>query len=79
MPEDRLLVETDAPYLAPLPYRGKRNEPSFVVRTAEALARTRGVDFDRIAAATTANFHRLFTKVPPLPAVASASVNGTAA
>jgi len=79
VPEDRLLVETDAPYLAPLPYRGKRNEPSFVVRTAEALARTRGVDFDRIAAATTANFHRLFTKVPPLPAAASASVNGTAA
>jgi TatD DNase family protein len=62
VPEDRLLVETDAPYLAPLPHRGKRNEPAFVVRTAEILAATRGVSFGQIAEATTANFHRLFTK-----------------
>jgi TatD DNase family protein len=67
IPEDRLLIETDAPYLAPLPHRGKRNEPAYVVRTAEALARTRGVDLSQIAAATTTNFHRLFKKVPPLP------------
>ena len=66
IPEDRLLVETDAPYLAPLPHRGKRNEPAFVVRTAETLAKTRGVSFEQIAEATTTNFHRLFKKVPPL-------------
>jgi TatD DNase family protein len=65
VPEDRLLVETDAPYLAPLPYRGKRNEPAYVVNTAKVLAETRGVSFERIAKATTANFHRLFKKVPP--------------
>ena len=71
VPEDRLLVETDAPYLAPLPYRGKRNEPAYVVNTARILAETRGVSFDTIAAATTANFHRLFRKVPPLAATPS--------
>lgn len=67
VPEDRLLVETDAPYLAPIPHRAKRNEPAYVVKTAETLAATRGVSFKHIAAATTANFHRLFRKVPPLP------------
>lgn len=73
VPEDRLLVETDAPYLAPLPFRGKRNEPAFVVKTNAHLAEARGVSPEHIAAATTANFHRLFTKVPPLPASASGS------
>jgi TatD DNase family protein len=58
-PEDRLLVETDAPYLAPVPKRGKRNEPAFMVETARRLAEVRGVPPERIAEATTANFERL--------------------
>jgi TatD DNase family protein len=64
LPADRILVETDAPYLAPLPYRGKRNEPSYVVETAKMLAQTRGVSDDEIARQTTENFFRLFAKVP---------------
>lgn len=63
LPADRILVETDSPYLAPGPYRGKRNEPSFVVETAKVLAETRGTDFATIAQQTTDNFHRLFGKV----------------
>ena len=62
VPLDRLLVETDAPYLAPMPYRGKRNEPSFVVNTAAMLAELKGVSADELARATTDNFFRLFTK-----------------
>jgi len=64
LPADRILVETDAPYLAPLPYRGKRNEPAYVVETAKVLADTRGVTADEIARQTTENFFRLFNKVP---------------
>ena len=64
VPMDRLLVETDAPYLAPGKYRGKRNEPSFVTETARVLAETRGVSVDEIARQTTENFFRLFDKVP---------------
>ncbi len=60
IPIDRLLVETDSPYLAPIPYRGKRNEPSYVVYTAEKLAELRGQDFASVAAATTSNVHRVF-------------------
>ena len=58
-PPDRLLVETDAPYLAPAPYRGKRNEPAFVVETARRMAGVRGETLEAIAALTTANFNRL--------------------
>ena len=64
LPADRILVETDAPFLAPLPYRGKRNEPSYVVETAKMLAATRGVTPEDIAQQTTENFFRLFSKVP---------------
>jgi TatD DNase family protein len=62
VPTDRLLVETDAPYLAPIPHRGKRNEPAFVADTARALAELRGVAFEDLAATTTDNFFRLFVK-----------------
>lgn len=66
VPLDRLLVETDAPYLAPKRWRGKRNEPSYVVNTAEVLAETMGLDFDAIARITTDNAFRLFSKMPRL-------------
>lgn len=62
VPLDRLLVETDAPFLAPVPHRGKRNEPSFVADTAAMLADLKGVTHDELATATTDNFFRLFTK-----------------
>jgi TatD DNase family protein len=58
-PDNRLLIETDAPYLAPIPYRGKRNEPSMMIETARKLAEVRRTTPDRIAAITTANFERL--------------------
>lgn len=64
IPLDRLLVETDAPFLAPQPYRGKRNEPSYVVETAYTLAETVGVSREQIATITTDNFFRLFSKMP---------------
>lgn len=62
VPLDRLLVETDAPYLAPVPYRGKRNEPAYVAATVAAVAALKGVEADELAAATTDNFFRLFRK-----------------
>lgn len=62
VPLDRLLVETDAPYLAPVPHRGKRNEPAFVAATASAVAALKGVEPDALAATTTDNFFRLFQK-----------------
>jgi TatD DNase family protein len=64
LPAGRVLVETDAPYLAPGRYRGKRNEPAYVTETAQVLAETRGVSLDEIARETNAGFFRLFSKVP---------------
>lgn len=64
LPAERILVETDSPFLAPIPYRGKRNEPAYVVNTAKVLAETRGVSEAEIARQTTENFFRLFSKVP---------------
>ena len=64
IPPERLLVETDAPYLAPAPWRGKRNEPAYVVNTARVLAETIGVDEAEIARITTANAFRLFARMP---------------
>lgn len=66
VPMDRLLVETDAPYLAPKRWRGKRNEPSYVVNTAEVLADCKGVDYDEMASITTENAFRVFSKMPRL-------------
>ena len=63
VPLERLVVETDAPFLAPVPHRGKTNEPAFVVHTARMLAELKGVSESELAAATTENFFRLFTKV----------------
>jgi TatD DNase family protein len=63
-PLDRLLVETDAPYLAPMPHRGKRNEPAYCRHTAEILASVKGISFDALARATTTNAERLFTRLP---------------
>jgi TatD DNase family protein len=63
VPHDRLLVETDAPYLAPMPFRGKRNEPSYVVNTAKVLAQTVGISESEIADITTANAFRLFSRM----------------
>ena len=62
LPADRLLVETDAPYLAPVPFRGKRCEPGMVAHTAKVLAEVRGLEMAALEDLTTANFHRLFKK-----------------
>ncbi len=66
VPLDRMLVETDAPFLSPVPYRGKRNEPAHVVHTARVLAELKGVDLPAFGAATNANVLRLFDRMPPL-------------
>src|SRR5262249_30978855 len=63
VPHDRLLIETDCPYLAPVPRRGKRNEPAFLTHTAEVVARCAGLPFDELAAVTTRNAARIF-KLP---------------
>lgn len=72
VPLDRLLVETDAPFLAPEPYRGKTNEPAYVAHTARALAEARGISFADLAKATTDNFFRHYTKAKR-PAAAKGS------
>jgi TatD DNase family protein len=65
VPTDRLLVETDAPYLAPVPHRGKRNEPAFMVETVRQLAAIRGVEPERVADETSRNFERLCLRGAP--------------
>jgi TatD DNase family protein len=70
LPADRIMVETDAPYLAPGKFRGKRNEPAYVVEIAKVLAEARGVSLEDISRQTTENFFRLFSKVPPPKAAA---------
>ena len=67
VPADRLLVETDSPYLSPVPMRGKRNEPAFVRYTAEFLARLRGEPAEELSEQTTKNFFRLFRKATKSP------------
>jgi TatD DNase family protein len=64
LPADRIMVETDAPYLAPGKFRGKRNEPAYVVETAKVLAEARGVSLEELARQTTETFFKLFAKVP---------------
>jgi TatD DNase family protein len=70
MPLDRLLLETDAPYLAPVPMRGRTNEPAFTAHVARVLAEVKGLPVAEIERATTANFSRLFTRAGPLDAAA---------
>ncbi len=65
LPLDRILVETDSPYLAPVPKRGKPNEPAYVVHTAAEVARLKAISTEELAQATTANFYRLFAKAQP--------------
>ncbi|MFW3616309.1 TatD family hydrolase [Billgrantia antri] len=65
VPLDRLLIETDSPYLAPVPHRGKPNEPAWVVEVAHCIARERGINVDEVAMQTTANFYRLFRHAAP--------------
>lgn len=68
LPLDRLLVETDAPFLAPVPFRGKSNQPAYVSETAKVLAELKGVSAEEIASKTTGNALRLFSKMPGMPA-----------
>jgi TatD DNase family protein len=63
MPLDRLLIETDSPYLAPVPFRGKRNDPSKVIHVAEKIAQLKGIDVAQVASASTENFFKLFNKI----------------
>ncbi len=63
VPMDRLLVETDSPFLAPVPYRGKSNEPAYVIKTMDQLARVKNVDLEAMAKTTNDNFFRLFSKI----------------
>ena len=74
IPLDRIIVETDSPFLAPIPFRGKRNEPSFVVNTARTVAELKGVDAKAFAAQTTANALALFSKMPKLTTAEQAAL-----
>ena len=64
-PLDRILIETDCPFLAPMPMRGKRNEPAYLVHTAQVIAREAGVPVEELAARTAANARALFSLTPP--------------
>jgi TatD DNase family protein len=68
IPDDRLLIETDSPYLAPVPYRGKRNEPAYVAKTLEVVAEARGTAPAALAGLLIANFDRLFAPAKLSPA-----------
>lgn len=70
-PANRYLIETDSPYLAPIPHRGKRNEPAFVVHTAKVIAEIRGIPLSQLAEETTANFERIFGLKPESDAASS--------
>jgi TatD DNase family protein len=72
VPNDRLLVETDAPYLAPVPYRGKRNEPAYVAETAKVVAEVKGMSTAELGDLTSANVLRLFSKMPALAGASAA-------
>ncbi|HVE90210.1 MAG TPA: TatD family hydrolase [Burkholderiaceae bacterium] len=74
VPLERLLIETDSPYLAPVPYRGKTNEPGFVPKVAEKVAELKNLSVDQVAAASTANFYRLFRCLENVP---THSINAT--
>lgn len=65
IPLDRLLIETDSPYLAPVPHRGKPNQPAWVVEVAECIAQQRGISLEEVGMQTTANFHQLFRRAAP--------------
>ncbi|ALM52179.1 TatD family hydrolase [Halomonas huangheensis] len=65
IPLDRLLIETDSPYLAPVPYRGRPNQPAWVVEVAECIAQQRGISVEEVGMQTTANFHQLFRRAAP--------------
>jgi len=71
VPLERMLIETDAPYLAPVPFRGKRNEPAFVPHVATKIAELKAVSVEAVAAATTGNFFKLFNSLPPKVNVAA--------
>lgn len=73
LPADRILVETDSPYLAPVPHRGRKCEPAYVAATAACLAELQGLNTEALAAATTANFFRLFDKARPVPQAVAAA------
>ena len=62
MPNDRIFLETDSPFLAPTPYRGKRNEPAFIKSTAAYISEFKQITFDELATKTTLNFYKLFSK-----------------
>lgn len=64
IPLDRLLIETDSPYLAPVPHRGKTNQPAYVQDVAYFIAELKGISYKELATATTDNFYRLFNRIP---------------
>jgi TatD DNase family protein len=77
VPLDRLMIETDSPYLAPVPYRGQRNEPSFVPKVAEKIAELKGVSVEAVAAASTRNFCSVFNALVPSPHTAPQAIGAT--